>query len=62
MKIPVFARLTDWFGPYRLPSGLQVRLLGVDTEDGVRVAQLETLDGEKFTVTANWFNRVARIG
>jgi hypothetical protein len=57
MKIPVFARLTDWFGPYRLPSGLQV-----DTEDGVRVAQLETLEGEKFTVTANWFNRVARIG
>jgi hypothetical protein len=60
MKIPVFARLTDWFGPYRLPSGLIVKLMSVGQESGVPVVHLLTEKGDEITVTRAWFNRVAR--
>ncbi len=59
-SIPVFARLQDWFGPYRLPSGLVVRLVSTGHEDGIPVAHLQTETGDQLTVTRHWFAKVAK--
>lgn len=60
MNIPVFARLQDWFGPYRLPSGLVVKLISTGYESGVPVVHLLAETGDELTVTRQWFARVAK--
>ena len=60
-KVPIFARLSDWFGPYRLPSGLVVRLVGApQLENGEAVVNLVGPEGEEMTVTKKWFGANAR--
>ena len=56
----MFARLQDWFGPYRLPSGLVVKLMSTGYESGLPVVHLQTEAGEQITVLRTWFNRVAK--
>lgn len=59
-RIPVFARLSGWFGPYRLPSGLVVKLMRTGYESGVPVVHLPSETGDEITVLRSWFNKVAK--